>query len=404
MALFNSESFRSYDVVVLDGIDYGNFKPGIFGLSLAQIRNIKGAGASAIVKLAGMFGIAEDVELLKYSIDDQFQVKYVISPAFRNGKDENEQTHLYFTTGDWKLPLLDVFQVAGDKIIPEILEVKVGEDKREYACFSFDFNVAGQVKKDGNKLSFSIATNRDVEKASEEIVKIFATSADMSELYSRLVSSPAVGAIGEGANFAQLKELPYGGYEVSQIEWEDRTITAKKGDRAGQQIKIQNWRFKAVNVETKESYIVNASKGSFFGKAITNNGDQDSSILALAAKGKPGSIILTHESDDVMSNGGVRPIGRVFANLEAGKAYLNVRLPQIALAAQLKSAQPAAMQAPAINPSKSASPLAATLNVQATPVTAQQTLPVDAVPVAEEKVPVGVGVGTAEPDPNDVPF
>ena len=41
MALFNSESFRSYDVVVLDGIDYGNFKPGIFGLSLAQIRNIK---------------------------------------------------------------------------------------------------------------------------------------------------------------------------------------------------------------------------------------------------------------------------------------------------------------------------------------------------------------------------
>ena len=403
MALFNSESFRSYDVVVLDGLNYGTFKPGIFGLSLAQIRNIKGAGASAIVKLAGMFGIDEDVELLKYSIDDQFQVKYVISPAFRIGKDESEQSHLYFTIGDWKLPLLAVFQVAGDKIIPEILEVRVGEDKREYACFSFDFNVAGQVKKDGNKLSFSIATNRDVEKASEEIVKIFATSADMNEIYTRLINSPAVGVIGEGANFAQLKELPYGGYEVSQIEWEDKTIVAKKGDRAGQQIKIQNWRFKAVNVETKEVFIVNASKGSFFGKAITNNGDQDSSILALAAKGKNGSVILTHESDEQMPNG-VRPIGRVFSNIEAGNAYLRVRLPQIALQQQLKSAEPVATPTPALNPSKSASPIAATLNVPATSVTAQQTLPVEDAPVAEEKVPVGAGVGSNEPNPDDVPF
>ncbi|MFM6001922.1 MAG: hypothetical protein ACKPA7_01220, partial [Sphaerospermopsis kisseleviana] len=108
--LLSSESFRAYDTILLgDNFDYANFKPGIYGLKLSELRTAPGLGASALIAVADVFNIGEDVEILKFSLDKDIQVKYVLSPSFKLDKDEDGDDVLYFILGDWKLDLGSVY-------------------------------------------------------------------------------------------------------------------------------------------------------------------------------------------------------------------------------------------------------------------------------------------------------
>ncbi|MFM6133003.1 MAG: hypothetical protein ACKPCP_02325, partial [Sphaerospermopsis kisseleviana] len=187
-------------------------------------------------------------------------------------------------------------------------------------------------------LSFILSSNRELEDSQQKLVELFNNSnGDFGDLYDSLINSPYVGRVGEAFQYAQLKELPIGAYEISQIEWEDKEVTKKD---TGEKARIQNWKFRAVSLTDKSVYYVSASKGSFFGKSITNTGDGNSPVLTQAGKYTGGKALMTLEAVEKVANG-YSPKGRVFTNLAAGNNYVNARLPQLlALTSQqvLKSA------------------------------------------------------------------
>jgi hypothetical protein len=360
--LFSSDSFRAYDTILLgENFDYVNFKPGLYGLKLSELRKAPGLGAATIVALADIFSIPDDVEVLKFSLDKEMQVKYCLSPSFKLDKNEDGDNELYFIMGDWRLDLGTTCQtvIKEAKFLIDFAVFSVPQSdgtNKQFAGFSFNLNPEKPSANDSTKLirakdsnkvfDFILSFARDPEDSREQLVNIFnSASGDLEELYETLINSPYVGKVGEAFQFAQLKELPIGAYEVSEIEWEEKEITKKD---TGEKARIQNWRFKAVSLTDKSIYYVNASKGSFFGKSITNTGDNISPVLNQAGKGKGGHVLLTLEALEKVANG-ISPKGRVFSNLVAGQAYIKARLPQLlaaelqapANAPALKSAEPA---------------------------------------------------------------
>ena len=338
--LLSSETFRDYDTVLFNDFDYDNFKPGIYGLKLADLRTAPGLGAASIVALADIFKIEDSIEVLKFSLDKEAQVKYALSPTFKVDKDANGDNQLYFILGDWKLDLASVYEVMESvscSIEDSIFEVQqTDKSVRHFSGFTFNLNPAKPSEKDPTKLvrakdnskmlSFILAYSRDHENAQQKLVEIFNSSnGELSDLYKAIVNSPYVGKVGEAFQYAQLKELPLGAYEISQIEWEDKEITKKD---SGEKARIQIWKFRAVSLTDKSVYFVTASKGSFFGKAITNMGDGASPLLAIAGKGMNGKALMTLEAVEKVANG-YSPKGRVFTNLDAGQKYINFRLPQL---------------------------------------------------------------------------
>ena len=351
--LLSSESFRAYDTILLgDNFDYAGFKPGIFGLKLSDLRTAPGLGAAAIVSLADIFGIADDIEVLKFSLDKETQVKYVLSPSFKLDKDTDGDNQLYFILGDWRLDLGSVYGAIEDArclIDIAVLEVPQADgSKKFFAGFTFNLNPEKPSEKDPSKmirakdsnkvLSFILTFNREIEDSQQQLVNLFNNSdGDFGELYEVLVASPYVGKVGEAFEFAQLKELPIGAYEISNIEWEDKEITKKA---SGEKARIQNWKFRAVSLTDKSVYLVSASKGSFFGKSITNSaigGDMTSPLLNQAGKGTSGKALLTLEAVEKVANG-YSPKGRVFTNLVAGNNYISAVLPRLQ-AAQIKAVE-----------------------------------------------------------------
>lgn len=350
--LLSSESFRAYDTILLgDNFDYAGFKPGIYGLRLAELRTAPGLGAAAIVSLADIFGIADDIEVLKFSLDKEMQVKYVLSPSFKLDKDADGDNVLYFILGDWRLDLGSVYGTIEDAaclIDTAVLEVpQTDGSKKLFAGFTFNLNAERPSEKDPSKmirskdsnkvLSFILSFQKDPEDSQQQLVNLFNSSdGDFGDLYEALIASPYVGKVGEAFEFAQLKELPIGAYEISGIEWEDKEITKKA---SGEKARIQNWKFRAVNLTDKAVYLVSASKGSFFGKAITNsasNGDMSSPLLNQAGKGTSGKALMTLEALEKVANG-ISPKGRVFTNLTAGNGYINAVLPRL-LSSQVQEA------------------------------------------------------------------
>ena len=356
--LLSSEAFRAYDTVLFENFDYASFKPGIYGLKLAELRTAPGLGAAAIVALADIFRIADDVEVLKFSLDKELQIKYVLSPSFKLDRDKEGNDELYFILGDWRLDLSSVFSAVDDakcSVEEAVLEVPQTDGSKKYfAGFTFNLNVEKPSEKeptklirakDSNKiLSFILAFNRDPEDSQQKLVTLFnSANGEFADLYEDLLISPYVGRVGESFEYAQLKELPIGAYEISQIEWEDKEITKKD---SGEKVTIQNWRFRAVSLTDKAVYYVTASKGSFFGKSITNTGDGTSPVLSCAGKGTGGKALLTLEAVEKVANG-YSPKGRVFTNLAAGQSYISVRLPQL-LVSNLN--QPALKSAKVLEP------------------------------------------------------
>lgn len=361
--LLSSESFRAYDTILLgDNFDYAGFKPGIYGLKLSELRTAPGLGAASIVALADIFGIADDVEVLKFSLDKEMQVKYVLSPSFKLDKDADGDNTLYFILGDWRLDLGSVYGAIEDAkclIDTAVLEVpQTDGSKKLFAGFTFNLNAERPSEKDPSKmirskdsnkvLSFILSFNKDPEDSQQQLVNLFNSSdGDFGDLYDALIASPYVGKVGEAFEFAQLKELPIGAYEISQIEWEDKEITKKE---TGEKARIQNWKFRAASLTDKSVYYVTASKGSFFGKSITNTGDGASPVLYQAGKGTGGKALLTLEAVEKVANG-YSPKGRVFTNLVAGNNYINARLPQLLALAHAEPQQAlksAAVPEPAI--------------------------------------------------------
>ena len=338
--LLSSETFRDYDTILFDNFDYNSFKPGIYGLKLADLRTAPGLGAASIVVLADIFKIQDDVEVLKFSLDKEMQVKYALSPTFKIDKDTDGNNQLYFILGDWRLDLANVYEIMESvscSIEDSIFEVQQADKSvKHFAGFTFNLNPAKPSEKDPNKLvrakdsnkmlSFILSYSRDHEDSQQRLVEIFNSSnGELSDLYRAIVNSPYVGKVGEAFQYAQLKELPLGAYEISQIEWEDKEITKKD---SGEKARIQNWKFRAVSLTDKSVYFVTASKGSFFGKAIINMGDGASPLLAIAGKGMGGKALMTLEAIEKVANG-YSPKGRVFTNLDAGQKYINFRLPQL---------------------------------------------------------------------------
>ncbi|MFM6007387.1 MAG: hypothetical protein ACKPA7_26700, partial [Sphaerospermopsis kisseleviana] len=333
--LLSSESFRAYDTILLgDNFDYANFKPGIYGLKLSELRTAPGLGAAALVAIADLFSISEDVEILKFSLDKDIQVKYVLSPSFKLDKDEDGDDVLYFIMGDWKLDLGSLYAAIESSrclIDTAVLEVpQTDKTVKYFAGFTFNLNpekpsekdMARMIRaKDSNKiLSFILSSNRELEDSQQKLVELFNNSnGDFGDLYDALINSPYVGRVGEAFQYAQLKELPIGAYEISQIEWEDKEVTKKD---TGEKARIQNWKFRAVSLTDKAVYYVSASKGSFFGKSITNTGDGNSPVLTQAGKYTGGKALMTLEAVEKVANG-YSPKGRVFTNLIAGNNYVN---------------------------------------------------------------------------------
>lgn len=394
--LLSSESFRAYDTLLLgDNFDYANFKPGIYGLKLSELRTAPGLGAASIVLLADTFNqaykialasipsqlekysqvegvspedvevykqelsasanrllISDDTEILKFSLDKDMQVKYVLSPSFKLDKDDDGDDVLYLILGDWRLDLGNVYDAILKTrclIDTAVLEVPQTDKTIKYfAGFTFNLNPEKPSEKDATRLvrakdsnkslSFILSFNRELEESQQQLVNLFNSSdGDFGDLYDSLINSPYVGRVGEAFQYAQLKELPIGAYEISQIEWEDKEVTKKD---TGEKARIQNWKFRAVSLIDKSVYYVSASKGSFFGKSITNTGDGNSPVLTQAGKFTGGKALMTLEAVEKVANG-YSPKGRVFTNLIAGNNYINARLPQLlALTSQqpLKSA------------------------------------------------------------------
>lgn len=352
--LLSSESFRAYDTLLLnENFDYVNFKPGIYGLKLSELRAAPGLGAAALVAIADVLSIGEEVEILKFSLDKEMQVKYVLSPSFKLDKDEDGDDVLYFIMGDWRLDLGNLYYAIDSSrclIDTAVLEVpQTDKTVKFFAGFTINLNPERPSEKDparlvrakdSNKiLSFMLSFNRELEDSQQRLVELFNSSnGDFGDLYESLINSPYVGRVGEAFQYAQLKELPIGAYEISQIEWEDKEVTKKD---TGEKARIQNWKFRAVSLTDKSVYHVSASKGSFFGKSITNTGDGNSPVLTQAGKGtNGGKALMTLEAVEKVANG-YSPKGRVFTNLVAGNNYINARLPQLlALTSQqiLKSA------------------------------------------------------------------
>ena len=357
--LLSSEAFRAYDTILLgDSFDYEGFKPGIYGLKLSELRTAPGLGAAAIVALADIFKIDDSIEVLKFSLDKEMQVKYVLSPSFKLDKDEHKKDEIYFIMGDWKLDLCKVFTAVDDakcSIEEAVLEVLQSDKSKKYfAGFTFNLNVEKPSEKDPTKiirakdsnkmLSFILAFNRESENAQDKLVDLFnSANGEFADLYEALLVSPYVGRVGESFSYAQLKELPIGAYEISQIEWEDKEVTKKD---SGEKARIQNWRFRAVSLTDKAVYYVTASKGSFFGKSITNTGDGTSPVLLCAGKDTGGKALMTLEAVEKVSQG-YSPKGRVFTNLVAGQNYINARLPKLLA---VNSVQPALKSAEVLEP------------------------------------------------------
>jgi hypothetical protein len=338
--LLSSETFRDYNTILFDNFDYNSFKPGIYGLKLANLRTAPGLGAASIVQLADIFKISDNIEVLQFSLDKEMQVKYVMTPSFKLDKDADGNNQLYFILGDWRLDLANVYEVMESvscSIEDSIFEVQQADKSvKHFAGFTFNLNPERPSEKDPNKmirakdsskmLSFILAYSRDHENAQQKLVEIFNNSdGELIKLYESIVNSHYVGKVGEAFQYAQLKELPLGAYEISQIEWEEKEITKKD---SAEKARIQNWKFRAVSLTDKSVYFVTASKGSFFGRAIINMGDGASPLLAIAGKGMGGKALMTLEAIEKVANG-YSPKGRVFTNLDAGQKYINFRLPQL---------------------------------------------------------------------------
>ncbi|MFM6003896.1 MAG: hypothetical protein ACKPB7_11595, partial [Sphaerospermopsis kisseleviana] len=57
--LLSSESFKAYDTILLgDSFNYANFKSGIYGLKLSELRAAPGLGAASLVLLCDTFNQA----------------------------------------------------------------------------------------------------------------------------------------------------------------------------------------------------------------------------------------------------------------------------------------------------------------------------------------------------------
>lgn len=343
--LLSSESFRDYVTVLLnDTFDYANFKSGIYGLKLSDLKDDPGLGAACINALADIFQIPQETEVLKFNLDSDYQVKYTLSPTFKidKEKDENGEEYnvLYFIIGDWKLDLGSVYETVeaiNCTISTDVLDVPQSDKTvKYYAGFTFNLNPkrtneAGKEIRSLDKskvLSFILSFKRDPEDSQQRLVDLFNNSdGDFGNLYAALVDSPYVATVGEAFTFAKLKELPIGAYQVSQIEWEDKEITKKD---SGEKARIQNWKFRAVSLADRSVYYVNASKGSFFGKAITNGGEGSSPILNIAGKGKGGSVLMTLEALEKVPQG-ISPKGKI----PASQGYVNAQLPKL-IAASLQ--------------------------------------------------------------------
>ncbi|MFM6158699.1 MAG: hypothetical protein ACKPE3_37900, partial [Sphaerospermopsis kisseleviana] len=229
--LLSSESFRAYDTILLgDNFDYANFKPGIYGLKLSELRAAPGLGAASLVLLCDTFNqaykmslasipnlvekysqgegvspeditlykqdlvasanklrISDDREILKFFLDKDIQVKYVLSPSFKLDKDEDGDDVLYFILGDWKLDLGSVYnaiELTRCLIDTAVLEVRQTDGSLKYlAGFTINLNPEKPSEKDASRLvrskdnnkilSFILSFNRDLEDSQQQLVNMF---------------------------------------------------------------------------------------------------------------------------------------------------------------------------------------------------------------------------------------
>ena len=293
--LFTQDTFRSYDSALFSGnFDFDNFKPGVYGLTLAKLREIDGLGAKVLTKLATVFGVEDDVQVLQFMLDANLETKYCITPSFREGTNDAGVKDLYFVLGSVKFTLEDVFSSLGEEFIlqPDIITLNTGADTKEIAGFTFVKNVKGIVK-DTDKWSFSLAPSKDAEKASEQLVTVFGNSESLGDIYSKIVGSGLVASLSENYTFAKLKDLPHGTYKCSKFEHVDKVVKLVNGVRAGESARITGWKFQAVQAEAK--YVVDVRETGFIGETITAN----PKILDIAGKDQSGSILITfNQSND----------------------------------------------------------------------------------------------------------
>jgi hypothetical protein len=351
--LFTSDSFAAYDSQVFNYLPKDSvldFKPGIYGLTLEQVSKIEGLGARVLVELGTMLGIEPDTTVLKFNIESNLTTKYTISPKFAKDKREDGEVHIYFVVGDYKITIPDLFDIVkGFTFYPELITVKVGTEEKQYPAFTFEKSAAGLVKNDKNKYSFVVSNDRSNEHSLDELVKLFDTATDPELLYKQLVEGNLVGGINDGVSFAKLKELALGGYEISNIQWEDKTVEIKNGAKAGQTSRIQNWKFTAKSLSTGVSYVTSASPESFVGKAIKQN----DKILKIAGKDIPGagkSVVMIIESITEVPQG-VSVKGKIFDNHDLGlivaqafTSRLNQAQQQATATAQITTATPAQLK------------------------------------------------------------
>jgi hypothetical protein len=399
---YSQDSFIAYSDAVLESIP-DDFAGGDYGLSVGELRNLPGLGAACLVNLANVLGITDDISVIKFLVTKEFEVQYCVPPAFRKGKTEAGTDALFFTMGDFKIEVPQLFAKLKDfsatngygKLALKKITIAPGtQQEKLIAGFKFDLtkpstddDIAETVE-----YEFAIAPNRKEEDAQNQLVRFLDSGKKVPEIIKDIIASSYVGKIFAGGLTTALKLLPVGMYEISEIDRLDKIINKKDGTQGF----IKGWTFDAVNCTTGQEFVVETNDGSFVDKKISGTGftsklrksdpnlmniirealaaEADGKtddevmkilsdtplILKQAAVGRGGSVMMLISEQKVIAQG-VSPQGEIMTNVAKAKKIFGNRLPAILEAAAQKqqTALPATTNTINVEPVKSAEPVAA---------------------------------------------
>lgn len=309
--LFLKESFACYSSEVFNRlVDMPDFSGGVVGLTLKDLSNSHGQGATALRKLAEVFKIPDNVPVINFMLDEIGNILYPITPTFRLNRDGI----LGFSLGDFFATITDCYNAVMDyttlngllqpygDLTADILKIN-NDDKRLVAAFTFSLTPPKTEKReriDKIEYSFAVGQNRKEEDADIHLVGLFEKIKDYEELIGALQASPYTGKIG-AAYSIPLKKLPLGIYFMSNIDRLDETINKKDGTVFSK----TGWSFEAVNAVTGAFHSVEAADSCFVGQHIKNSGEvalnknaikelgtEAPPLLKIAAVGKGGRALL----------------------------------------------------------------------------------------------------------------
>lgn len=352
--LYTKDSF-SFDSEIFDKfITQESFGGGVIGLNTEDIKQNQGLGAIALKKLAEVFKIPPDVNIILFMLTAYGEVLYIIPPAFK--KKDNK---VVFQLGDFFATVEDCFDAVEAYTKQEtssygtldidILEVQKGTVTRKIPGFTFNLTPPGARGQKIEKMeySFPVSCNWNIENSSEKLLKVFETAEDAEELL-RILEDPQSDFVATIQNKVSgysipLKKLPLGIYYIYDIDRIDTQLSKKDGTPFNK----VGWSFIAENVVTKVISKVEVSDSGFFREHLKNTGaitlnktviadinEKSPPLLKRAAIGKGGKGLMILSDMKILPQG-ISPQGTIFVResddlyLKDIEALVRIRLPII---------------------------------------------------------------------------